>query len=499
MERLSGLDASFLYLETSSQLLHVCGVILLDPETTPGGYSFPAFRDELERRISGVPMFHRKLKQVPLGIDHPVWVEDDDFDIDRHVHRMALPSPGGQQELADLCGHIAGIPLDRSRPLWEFFVIEGLGSGQVAVFTKMHHSTVDGVSGANAISYMCSLEPDAPPLESAPQDQHSRTPSDAELLVRGVVSNLTKPLELAKLVGPTAGVLTRTIGRARSGTAMAAPLTAPRTSFNGTITGHRTIALADISLDRIKAVKNAVDGATVNDVVITVCGGALRRYLDERGELPGSSLVASVPVSVRDSSKKAGGSNKVSTIFARLGTEIADPLERLAMVSEGNTNAKAHHKTIPADTLQDWAEFAAPRTFGLAVRMVSSLKLADSGPVIHNLVISNVPGPPVPLFFMGAKIEGLYPLGPIFHGAGMNVTVMSSEHKMHVGVIGCRELVPEPWKLTEKFPEELDALYDVVTSTQKKTPAKETPAKKAPARKATTKKRTAKKATAKSG
>jgi diacylglycerol O-acyltransferase len=462
MERLSGLDASFLYLESSAQLLHVCGVILVDPETIPGGYSFDSFRDVLERRIADVPMFHRKLKQVPLGIDHPVWVADDDFDIDRHVHRMALPSPGSAAELDALCGHIAGIPLDRSRPLWEFFVIEGLESGQVAVFTKMHHSTVDGVSGANAISYMCSLEPDAPPLESAPDGRLPRTPSDTELLARGVLNNLTKPVLAAKLVAPTAAVLTRTAGRARRGTAMAAPLTAPRTSFNGTITGHRTIAIEDMSLSRIKEIKNAVEGATVNDVVITVCGGALRRYLEERDELPSTSLVASVPVSVRETSRKTGGSNKVSTIFSRLGTDIEDPLERLRQVSEGNTNAKAHHKTIPADTLQDWAEFAAPRTFGLAVRMVSSLKLADSGPVIHNLVISNVPGPPVPLFFMGARIQGLYPLGPIFHGAGLNITVMSSETRMHIGVIGCRELVPQPRKLTAKFPEELDALYAAV-------------------------------------
>ena len=274
-------------------------------------------------------------------------------------------------------------------------------------------------------------------------------------------------MAVAKLVAPTAGVLTKTIGRARSGTAMAAPLRAPRTSFNGTITGHRTVALADLSLDKIKEIKNAVEGATVNDVVLTLCGGALRRYLDERGELPETSLVASVPVSVRGKSKKQSGSNKVSTIFSRLGTDIEDPLERLAQVSEGNTNAKDHHKAIPADTLQDWAEFAAPRTFGLAVRMVSSLRLADTGPVIHNLVISNVPGPPVPLYFIGAKIEGLYPLGPVFHGAGLNITVMSSDGKVHVGAIACRELVPQPWKLTEKFPEELDALHAAATSGRK--------------------------------
>jgi diacylglycerol O-acyltransferase len=504
MDRLSGLDASFLYLETPSQLLHVCGVILLDPETIPEGYSFETFKDELERRITGVPMFHRKLRQVPLGIDHPVWVDDEDFDIDRHVHRMALPTPGGERELADLCGHMAGLPLDRSRPLWEFVVIEGLESGKVAVFTKMHHCTVDGVSGANAISFLCSLEPDAPPLETPPKGGSTpRTPSDTELFARGVATNLAKPVAVAKLVAPTAGVLTKTLTRARSGTAMAAPLTAPRTSFNGTITGHRTIAIGDLSLKKIKDVKNAVEGATVNDVVLTLSGGALRRYLEERDELPETSLLASVPVSVRGKSSRKGGSNKVSTIFARLGTDIEDPLERLAMVSEGNTNAKDHHKAIPADTLQDWAEFAAPRTFGLAVRMVSSLGLADAGPVIHNLVISNVPGPPVPLYFMGARIEGLYPLGPVFHGAGLNITVMSSDGKVHVGAIACRELVPHPEKLVEKFPAELDALHAAVTAATpkptKKTAAKKSPAKKSPAKKPAAKKSAAKKASAKSG
>jgi diacylglycerol O-acyltransferase / wax synthase len=283
---------------------------------------------------------------------------------------------------------------------------------------------------------------------------------------------------VAKLIAPTAEVLTKTIGRARSGTAMAAPLRAPRTSFNGTITGHRTVAIEDLSLDKIKEIKNAVEGATVNDVVIALSGGALRRYLEERGELPESSLVASVPVSVRGKSKKKSGSNKVSTIFSRLGTDIEDPLERLAQVSEGNTNAKEHHKAIPADTLQDWAEFAAPRTFGLAVRMVSSLRLADSGPVIHNLVISNVPGPPVPLYFIGARIEGLYPLGPVFHGAGLNITVMSSDGKVHVGAIACRELVPQPWKLTDQFPAELDALHAAATAKKKAPARKKSAAKK---------------------
>jgi diacylglycerol O-acyltransferase len=460
MERLSGLDASFLYLESSAQLMHVCGVLLLDPETVPGGYTFDRFRTELERRVRSIPAFRRKLRSVPLEIDHPVWVEDAEFDIDRHLHRFALPSPGGTEELATLCAHMAGIPLDRSRPLWEMAVIEGLASGQVAVFTKMHHATVDGVSGANMISVLCSLEPDAPPLElDMGSGVSEHVPGDLELLGRGILSNVLKPWQLVRMVRPTTSLLARTIERAREGTAMAAPLTAPRTAFNGNISGRRAIGFADLSLDRIKEIKRAVDGATVNDVVLAVSGGALRRYLAARDDLPSSSLLASVPVSVHGTSAIEGGTNKVSTIFARLGTDIADPVVRLTQLAKANAHAKAHHSAIPADTLQEWAQFAAPRTFGLAVRMVAGLKLAEKGPVIHNLVISNVPGPPVPLYFMGARIDALYPLGPIFHGAGLNVTVMSSNGKMHVGLIGCRDALPEIADLAEEFTTELDALY----------------------------------------
>ncbi|MDQ6641901.1 MAG: wax ester/triacylglycerol synthase family O-acyltransferase, partial [Actinomycetota bacterium] len=206
MDRLSGLDASFLYLETRAQLMHVCGIVIVDPATMPGGYSFEVFKAELERRVSAIPAFRRMLRQVPLGLDHPLWVNDDDFDIDRHVHRMGLPSPGGETELAEIAAHVAGIQLDRSRPLWEMYVIEGLQSGKVAVVSKMHHATVDGVSGANMISFLCSLEPDSPQLapDEAKAPVLDRALSDVELVARGVVSTLGKPVQMAKLVAPTA-------------------------------------------------------------------------------------------------------------------------------------------------------------------------------------------------------------------------------------------------------------------------------------------------------
>ena len=463
MDRLSGLDASFLYLETPEQLMHVCGLIVLDPTTMPAPYSFDAMQSEIDRRVGDVATFTRKLRSVPLRLDHPIWVEDTHFDIDRHVHRLALPAPGGYDELVALCGHLAGLPLDRSRPLWEMWVIEGYEDDKLVVFSKMHHATVDGVSGSNLISHLCSLEPDAEPISIGGKGEHGRSPRELELLGWAGLSLLAKPLTAAKLLAPSAGLVTRTIGRAREGTAMAAPFSAPRTSFNGTITGHRSIAVADMDLEAIKAVKKAT-GTTVNDVVLAVSGGALRSYLDHRGELPDSSLLATVPVSVREESKRDTGANKVSALFTKLGTDVEDPLERLEELAESNRNAKDHHNAISADSLQDWAEFAAPRTFGLAVRAYAGLRLAEKHPVVHNLVISNVPGPPVPLYFMGARIDALYPLGPVFHGAGLNITVMSNHGQVHVGVIACRESMPDVDDLVRRFPEELEKLEKAVAA-----------------------------------
>ena len=277
-----------------------------------------------------------------------------------------------------------------------------------------------------------------------------------------MLATVRKPFHVANVIGPTVGILTEAASRARRSEAMAAPLTAPRTSFNGIITGHRSVAFADVELETIKKIKNLVPGSTVNDVVLTISGGALRRYLERRGELPEASLLASVPVSVHGKSTRDGGSNKVSSLFTRLRTDIADPLERLQELAEANAVAKEHHNAIPADTLQDWAEFAAPRVFGLAVRAVTSLRLAERGPVIHNLVISNVPGPPVPLYFLGARMDAMYPLGPVFHGAGLNITVLSQNGVAHIGVIACRESVPEPQQIVDGFRAELEALLAAV-------------------------------------
>jgi diacylglycerol O-acyltransferase len=325
----------------------------------------------------------------------------------------------------------------------------------------MHHATVDGVSGANLISHLCSPDPTTPPPPPVAPSPQDHEPRDSELLGRALVSTLARPLSAVRLLAPSAQLVVRTVGRARTGTAMAAPFSAPRTSFNGTITGQRAVALADLDLDDIRWVKKAT-GTTVNDVVLTVAGGALRSYLADRDELPATSLVATVPVSVREQSRRAGGANKVSALFTRLRTDVEDPLERLRDMAERNRFAKAHHAAISADALQDWAEFAAPRTFGLAVRAYAALRLPERHRVVHNLVISNVPGPPAPLYFMGARVAAFYALGPVFHGAGLNITVISNNGRVHVGIVACRESMPDVDDLVQRFPVELAALQATV-------------------------------------
>ena len=457
MERLSGLDASFLYFENSTMLMHVCGLLVLDQSTMTERYEFDRLRAVLRERVGAKPSFRRKLHSPVLNLDHPVWIDDDEFDIEHHVRRAIVAAPGSREQLADVCADIAAQPLDRNRPLWEMWVLEGLADGSIAVLTKVHHATVDGVSGANLVSELCSLEPGAEPLTAGvPEPPAPKRPSDARIVVDGALRLARRPVKLARLLPSTVGVVPSWVDRARRGRAMPAPFTAPRTSFNGTITGHRAVAFTRMDLGQVKEVKNAF-GCTVNDVVLATCSGALRRYLADRNELPDSLLVAMVPVSVHGKTT-AGGTNKVSGMFAGLASDIDDPVERLAAIAKENLVAKEHHKTLSASLLQDWAQFTAPNTFGLAVRVYSKLRLAERHPVIHNLVISNVPGPPMPIYFMGARITGFYPFGPVFHGAGLNITVMSNDGRLDVGLIACRELAPRLWELADDLPLALDEL-----------------------------------------
>ena len=460
MQRLSGLDASFLYLETAAQPLHVCSIVDLDTSTMPGGYTFDRLRDELALRIKAMPEFREKLADSRFNLDHPVWVDDKDFHVDRHVHHIGLPTPGGRRELAEICGHIASLPLDRSRPLWEMWVIENIAGanahrgGPLVVMTKVHHAGVDGVTGANLMSQLCSTEPDAPVPEPVAGVGDA---SSLEIAVNGALRFATRPLKLASLLPTTLASVVDTVKRARSGLAMARPFAAPQTAFNANVTGHRNVAFAQLDLRDIKTVKNHF-GVKVNDVVMALVSGVLRTYLIDHDELPDTTLVAVVPVSVHDKSDRPGR-NQVSAMFAPLETQIADPVQRLNAIAEANSIAKQHSSAIGATLLQDWSQFAAPAVFGVAMRMYTASGLTAVKPV-YNLIVSNVPGPQVPLYLLGCEVKAMYPLGPIMHGSGLNITVMSLTGKLDVGMVSCPKLLPDLWDMADDFAVALDELLD---------------------------------------
>lgn len=458
LNRLSGLDASFLYLETSTNLLHVCGLVLLDVSTIPGGYHFDRFRAAVGERAARTPTLRHMVHDPLLNLDHPVWREDTDFDIAHHVFRTTVAPPGGPEELSEVCADIASRALDRSRPLWEMWVIEGLASGQVALVAKMHHATIDGVSGMSLVADLCSLAPDSAPLSDlAPRPAPTRPrPSDLDIAVDGFLGFVRRPGRLLDLVPGSVAMVTNWIERSKIGRAMPAPFSAPRTSFNTSIGAARAVAFTRLSLAEVKEVKNLV-GATVNDVVLATCSGALRRYLTKRDELPAESLVAMVPVSVHDRTDYAS-TNKVSGMFADLSSDIADPLERVRAIAERGRIAKEHHATLSAEVLLDWAQLAPAATIGLVMRAYHRLGLAARHPVIHNLVVSNVAGPPMPMYLLGARITGFYPLGPVFDGAGLNITVVSREGHIDVGLIACRELLPDVWDLADAVTDAFDEL-----------------------------------------
>jgi diacylglycerol O-acyltransferase / wax synthase len=448
MERLSGLDSAFLSFETPAMHLHVAIAAVLDPSTMAEPYSFDQVRSFIAGRLMGDAAFRRRVVQVPLRLNHPIWVDDPDIDLDHHIRRHVLPSPGEAPELTALTGEIVGEPLDRSRPLWEIHVIEGLFDGNVALLGKIHHAAVDGVSGAELFVHLFDLTPEpAPPPddgEAPPRPEPERIPSSPELVGYALWSQMRRTVQLPGLIGRTVGTATHLARRRRDPSAVvgALPLQAPRTPWSGAITAHRSVAFARVRLSDVRKVRAAF-GVKVNDVVLALTSSALRRYLADHDALPADSLVAMVPVSVRTEDEHGSTDNRISGMFVHLRTEVDNPGERLVAIARATRGAKEDHKAVDAKFLQNWAEHAAPATFVLATRLYSQLNIADRHPPLYNLVVSNVPGPDFPLYLDGAELVATYPMGPISEGAGVNVTVLSYMDNVDFGFLACPELVPD--------------------------------------------------------
>jgi diacylglycerol O-acyltransferase len=475
VRQLTGLDAAFLAMETRTVFGHVGSVSVVDPSTAPEPLTLERFTRVVESRLPLVPLLRRRLVDVPLGLDQPYWIEDPDFDIEFHVRELALPAPGSHRQLAEQAARLHARPLDRSRPLWEIYLIFGLAGGRAAIYSKVHHAAIDGVSGNDILAALLDLSPEGRALPEPPPRRTERQPSAAELLARSAVSLGRHPLRVARLsVGllrsapalvanpawPRLPLVDRLLGRDGDAVLSRPGLRAPRTPFNRSITQHRRWGFASLPLPQIKRVKNAL-GVTVNDVVLALCAGALRRWLLVHDALPDGPLIAAVPVSVRTSEQEGAHGNRVSMMLTVLPTQLPGARDRLRAVHEGMRAAKEQHGALPADLLVDVTQFAMPALAGQAARMAARLRLVERASPF-NLIISNVPGPNVPLYYAGAELLAYYPLSAIVDGQGLNITAISYRDTLFFGVIACRELVPDVEALTAYLAEELQVLADAV-------------------------------------
>ena len=461
MERMTGLDAGFLYMETPTLHMHTLKIAVVDPSGVPGGYSFDLLKQVLASRLKYLPPFRRRIVEVPFGLTHPVWVEDPDFDLDYHVRRVAVPAPGGPREFGELISDIASHQLDRRRPLWELWVVEGLEHGHIGVVAKIHHAAADGVAAAAMLANVLGVGDGD--VEDVDPWRPDPIPSEWELLAGAVRSIAIALAHLPQLLWRTLQGLVRLVQRRRAGGDLPPPpFSAPAVSFNRALTPHRRFVFSSVPLDDVKDVKNAL-GASVNDIVLALSAAALRRYLHDRDELPTRPLMAGVPVSVGDMGTRSSG-NMVSNLFTSIPTDVADPIERVRTVHRMMKGAKEVHNALGAEMLADWTELTPPRPFAAFMRFYSRRELASRHRPPINVVISNVPGPQAALDVAGARLVSIYSMGPILEGIGLNITVWSYCGSLNFGIVSCRELMPDLWRLTDYIQDALEELKKAVAS-----------------------------------
>ncbi len=464
MERLTGQDASFLYNETPTQHLHTLKIAVVDPSTMPGGYSFARVRAELEQRLHLLPPFRRRIVTVPLQLSHPVWIEDPDFVLDRHLKHVTLDRSREGAALDGLISRIASQPLDRGRPLWEVWVVEGLEHDRVAFVAKIHHCAADGVMAAELLTQVFEFDRDrvAPPPPERPWLREP-VPTRAQMLLLGLRDSARRIVDLPALLLRTMRALWKLVQYRRTDEPQpATPFAGAKTSFNGALSADRTFAATAISLSRVKAVKSSF-GVTMNDVILALCAGALRSYLEDRGELPSKPLVAGVPISTRTEGMPLRA-NSVSNLFVSLPVHLGVPEARIAAIHESTKGAKQVHNLLDADLLADWSEFTPGHPYGALVRWYSRKNLADTGPPPINVIISNVPGPREPLYIAGAELTAIYSMGPILEGVGLNVTVWSYRDDLFVGAVSCPQLVPDLAGLVARLDDALAELEKAAKS-----------------------------------
>lgn len=469
MEQLSGVDAGFLYMETPTLHMHTIKVVVLHIPN----YDYQRLRAALAQRLSRRPPFRRRLAQIPFGLGHPVWVADGAFDVDRHLVRRTCEAPGGLRELAAVVSEVAGTQLDRSRPLWELHIVEGVEGaegGSVALVAKIHHCVADGVA---ALDLLLDVVNDAEPEgERRSVAVPEPMPSRGQLLAIAAVEAGRRLRRLPRLVVRTIRGLRSLWRRTRLHPGRTpTPFGTPRTAFNGSLTAGRSFGVARLAMPDVLLVKKHF-GVTVNSVVLAICAGALRRLLDASGGVPELPLLSSVPVSTRGPSATRAEGNHLSNLITSLHTDIADPAERLRAIASGMDEVKARHEALGPDLFERWAAYTPPRPQAAMVRAWSASNAADHVQPPVNLIVSNVPGPREPIASGDVRITALYSVGPILEGIGLNLTVWSYAEQLNVGVLACSDHDVDVWRLAEFTRQAADELVSLVASDSATWPAR---------------------------
>jgi diacylglycerol O-acyltransferase len=449
MRQLTGLDASFLYAETPNSPMHISGLSIYDQSTAPGGkVRFKDIIENTNNRLMGLPVMTQKLMMVPMSLDHPYWVTDGAYDPEFHIRHIALPKPGDWRQLCIVISRLHARPLDRAHPLWELYIIEGLDNvegvpkGSFAMFSKTHHAAIDGTSGMELTAATHDLSPDYKSGHKSTTISVDNEPSSLELMLRSQLNNIRKPFNFVSVARNTVPGMAKVVAGLSRGQ-LSRVKDVPRTRFNGGVSPHRVFDAISVPLDDVKKIKNSVTGATVNDAAITIVGGALRKYLAAHNELPGQSLAAMAPINVRSDKDKAGG-NIVASMTVQVRSDIEDPLERLQAVHEGSSKAKVLTNAIGAKAMTDYTQFIPSMLTAQAARLASRWGLANRMSPSFNCVITNVPGPPIPLYNTGANMVANYGTGPVQDGVGLFHVISSYCGQFVISATSCRVMMPDP-------------------------------------------------------
>ena len=452
MQSLVGMDAAFLSLETPTTPMHVGVALVLDPpEGTRSLFSpstrYAQIRRVIQQRLHLIPPLRQRAVRVPFGLHHPVWVDDPDFELDDHLSRASLPSPGGRAELDAFVAGVMSRQLDPDRPLWEMHVVEGLEEDRTALIAKVHHAILDGVSGASVLATFLDLNPRSRVTPLPPEWNPAPLPSNAQMLRHAASSLARQPGEtLSTLQAGVEAVADLGMHNRELVDRGEQPppgfFGAPRTSFNGAVSNRKRFASLSVPLEDVKLVGRAFE-ATVNDVILAVVSGGLRRLLEARGEAGESSMVAMVPVSTRPDGRGEDLGNQVSGMLVSLASDVDNPVLRLDAISESARVAKEQEKLHRGRFLGDLAQIALPALATRLARAMAGTRLFDKVRPPFNVTVSSVRGPDFSLFCAGSRVADMYPVGPITEGIGVNVTVFSYLDRVQFGLLACRRLLPE--------------------------------------------------------